>query len=549
MSQSGLTAFVPYKAKFGIRGRALWLAGLGVFSLPCILVVLIWRDIVQISGPALFAIGSAGIAAIATLIGLDLILRPVSLTSLALDRLRTGSGPTELPQNQAGPQGRLMSDVQQLIDELIALRAEQREADLPPRIGDSTELTEAMNASVDPAQAVVVLRLSQGGPLPLGANGDVLTGQIHAEISRRLQTRYGAGLTLAAVGPCDLAFVLPLQHADLASTTDFSQDLEMVIRDLVRPIRCDEIDIMPKLRVGVATWSQGEMPSDTLEQAIAALESAAPAAPLVIFNEELRNLARDRMVLAQELRHAIRNEEFELYYQPIVDIGLNRPVGAEALIRWHSPARGFVAPDVFIPLAEANGLIDPIGLWVLRKACKEAAKWDPALRVAVNLGARQFMDQDLIWHVTEAIEAAGINPGQLEIELTEAAVMADHHHSMHSFAAMRDLGVRIAIEDFGTGQANLSALRKLPFNTLKIDREFVSDVHRNQGSQAICDALIALGAGLNLGVVAAGVEQGEEVNFLSRRGCTRFQGYYFARPVPAHVLADTFDNLRLRDAG
>ena len=550
MLQLGLHAFTSRLATMGIRGKVLVLAGLGLFGLPCVLWVLVWRDLVLIQGLApLFAIGSASAAAIVALIGLDLSLRPVSMTSAALGSLLNGGVPPDLPQSKTGPAGQLMNDTQQVIDELIALRAENQDQDATGYASGLDALTETIRLSSDPAQAIIVLRLCHAAAWPTTAKGGLLTGKVLSETIRRLRLHYGTTLPVAMVGSADLAYVLPLQHSDLAATTDFSLDLDRVISDLRHPVFHDDFEVSPIFLAGVAARSLGDMPERVIEQAIAALEIAAPATPLVIFNDDIREKARDTDALAHELRNALRNDEFELYYQPIMDVANNCPVGAEALIRWHNPARGFVAPAVFIPLAEASGLFDPIGHWVLQMACQQAANWDPSLCVSINMGARQFQSEDLTWHVSEAISAAGIRPDQLEIELTEVIAFAEHHHTKSTLTALRDIGVQIAIDDFGTGHADMGQLRSLPLTRLKIDREFVTDVHCTPGSQAICDALLALGAGLGLEVVAEGTERAEEVEFLSRRGCSLFQGYYFARPVPAYVLGSTFTNLRLRDAG
>ena len=547
MGQQGVSNLIGRLTALGIRGKALALAGLGLCALPCVLLILIWRDIVLVAGLApLLAIGSATLAAIATLIGLDLILRPVSQTGTALGRLLGGTAPADLPQPPRGPAGRLMHDAQRVIDELIALRAEHSDGDYGMSNDDRAGMIAALQDSPDPAQAVVVLRL---GPARSGKGADDAANYVLAEILRRLRAQYGAGLCVGQIGQADLAFALPLPHADLATTPEFEQALQAVLDGLGRPVLCDAQHISPDLRAGVATWVQDDAPELAFDNALAAVGTAGLAAPLVFFSGAVRDRADDLVALEQQLQRAIRNEEFELYYQPVVDLSAQCPLGAEALIRWHSPTRGFVPPGMFIPLAEASGLIDPIGLWVLREACREAATWDPALRVAINLGARQFLDEDLTWHVSEAITAAGIRPDQLEIELTESVAMVDCHHTKATFTALRDMGVQIAIDDFGTGHANMRTLRKLPFTTLKIDREFVADVHRQAGSLAICDALIALGAGLGLNVVAEGTEKAEEVAVLSRRGCSLFQGYYFARPVPAQVLGATYDNLWLRAAG
>uniref|UniRef100_UPI0015754D49 EAL domain-containing protein n=1 Tax=Sphingomonas bacterium TaxID=1895847 RepID=UPI0015754D49 len=185
---------------------------------------------------------------------------------------------------------------------------------------------------------------------------------------------------------------------------------------------------------------------------------------------------------------------------PIVDLSLGRVTGAEALIRWQHPERGMVPPLQFIGVAEQSGLIDPIGLWVMRQACRQVKDWAdaglPGMKIAVNLSARQFLDPGLIDSIREALGNAGIAANQLEIELTETAAMADAAHTSAVFGKLRDLGVRIAIDDFGTGYASMSYLRKLPFDKLKIDREFVSNVQSTRDSQAICGALVTLANGL-----------------------------------------------------
>lgn len=370
----------------------------------------------------------------------------------------------------------------------------------------------------------------------------------------------GLDLTLRPASRAGLALRRLLAgggHTELSQTRAgpagrLMSDAQRVIDEL-NTLRADSVksdsSVEPDNRHSLlATQMPDDSPDQGFDHALAVAGTAAFTAPAMINDDAVHDQADDLLALEQQLRRAIKREEFELYYQPVVDLDANRPLGAEALIRWHSPDRGFVSPGMFLPLAEASGLIDPIGLWVLREACREAAGWDPALRVAINLGARQFLDQNLTWHVTEAIDAAGIRPDQLEIELTESVAMVDSHHTKATFTALRDLGLHIAIDDFGADPANLSTLLRLPFTRLKIDREFVADVHLQPGSLAICEALIVLGARLGLEVVAEGTEMAEEVALLNQRGCSLFQGYYFARPVPAPVLAATFDNLWLREA-
>jgi EAL domain-containing protein (putative c-di-GMP-specific phosphodiesterase class I) len=273
-----------------------------------------------------------------------------------------------------------------------------------------------------------------------------------------------------------------------------------------------------------------------LDRALAAAAQAGDASPVMLHSAQARQSALHRFGIEQDLRRALDRDEFTLHFQPVVDVRSRTAVGAEALIRWRHPERGLIAPGEFIGAAETSGLIEPIGLWVLRNACAQVRAWNrtghDSLRMAINLSARQFLDPDLMAHVVEAINDHGISPAQLEIELTETAAMVDHDHTRRLFTSLRDIGVSIAIDDFGTGFASMSYLRTLPFDKLKIDREFVTNVHKIPQNQAICGALIELSKGLGLKVLAEGTESEEEVRYLVEHGCSLFQGFYFSRPVP-----------------
>ncbi|EPX87615.1 EAL domain protein [Rubellimicrobium thermophilum DSM 16684] len=314
-----------------------------------------------------------------------------------------------------------------------------------------------------------------------------------------------------------------------------------LVTDLSAPIALGPARVTPVLAAGFAE-AAAEGSAATLDNAVAAAALAAEGrgegGPVAAHSPAERERLRDRFLMEQDLRAALQSGGFQLHFQPVQDIRRGGWAGAEALIRWHSPSRGMVPPGVFIPVAEAAGLIEPIGLWVLREACREVAHWAPGMRVAVNLSARQFLDESLPRHVAEAVQAAGISPERLEIELTESVATTDHDHARRTFGRLRDMGVSIAIDDFGTGYASMSVLRKLPFDKLKIDREFVTDVHRKPHSQAICAAMLALGRGLDLSILAEGTETPEEVDWLVQQGCTLFQGYYFSRPLPAPVLRE-----------
>jgi EAL domain-containing protein (putative c-di-GMP-specific phosphodiesterase class I)/GGDEF domain-containing protein len=244
---------------------------------------------------------------------------------------------------------------------------------------------------------------------------------------------------------------------------------------------------------------------------------------------------RDRFQLEQDLAQAIAREELTMVFQPIVDLAARRLIGAEALIRWQHPERGAISPSVFIPIVEEAGMSERYGMWTLNAACREARRWADEglsdLRVAVNLSARQLLDDQLLVKIGRTLARHGLPATAIELELTETAAMVRTARTVDLFRRLSDLGISLAIDDFGSGYSSLSHLKNLPFNKLKIDREFVTRLQDRRDSQAICKALIELGRGLNLVVLAEGVEDAEEVAVLRSLGCSVFQGYHFSRPL------------------
>ncbi|MGA0611229.1 putative bifunctional diguanylate cyclase/phosphodiesterase [Caldimonas sp. KR1-144] len=245
--------------------------------------------------------------------------------------------------------------------------------------------------------------------------------------------------------------------------------------------------------------------------------------------------------LEAELRHAIANNELTLHYQPQFDSRSGLITGVEALARWHHPARGWISPSVFIPIAEYSGSILALGEWVLQSACRQAARWraqgHASFRMAVNLAAAQFDRTDLEAIVKRALHASGLAPEALELEITESAALRQMGHTATKLAALQRLGVRIALDDFGTGHASLAYLKQLPCDTLKIDRSFIAGVHENGKDTAIVRALLALAEGLGLHVVAEGVETRKTAQALHRLGCWTMQGYLLGRPMSAEDLS------------
>jgi EAL domain-containing protein (putative c-di-GMP-specific phosphodiesterase class I) len=268
---------------------------------------------------------------------------------------------------------------------------------------------------------------------------------------------------------------------------------------------------------------------------------------LSFFAPALQAAVQARAALEDDLRQAIREKQFVLYYQPQVDCkGL---MGAEALLRWNHPRRGFLAPGEFIPLAEETGLILPLGEWVLETACAQIAAWDcqpmaAPLSLAVNISALQFRQPDFVDQVLAVLDHTGANPQCLDLELTESMLLEDVEGVIAKMTLLKAHGVRFSLDDFGTGYSSLSYLKRLPLDQLKIDRSFVQDILGDAGSRAIAQSIISLGRALGLTVIAEGVETTEQRDLLTCHGCHAFQGFLYGRPLPL----DEFQRLWLDPA-
>lgn len=243
-------------------------------------------------------------------------------------------------------------------------------------------------------------------------------------------------------------------------------------------------------------------------------------------------------MLVQDLRHALERREFELYYQLQNDLVTLDPIGFEALIRWNHPDRGIVSPAEFIPIAEETGLIRDIGLRVMHTACNEAASWADHLSIAVNVAPQQLLQPSFVENVSDILIESGLSPHRLEIEITEASIIDDQAHTLTIMERLKSMGVRIAMDDFGTGYSSLSTLQAFPFDKIKIDRSFVQGVHENPQRAAIVRSTLILGQALNTPILAEGVEDQNELDFLRRENCTSVQGFYFGRPMPCAAVRD-----------
>ena len=236
------------------------------------------------------------------------------------------------------------------------------------------------------------------------------------------------------------------------------------------------------------------------------------------------------------MRRAIAAGEFELYYQPVVNLEQNDVTSVEALVRWRHPTKGLILPRAFISVAEETGLILPLGEWVLRAACAAAAKWPHPVKISVNLSAVQLRAPGFVQMVTETLANSGLTSDRLELEVTETAFLDDSEATLATLYELRALGVRVAIDDFGTGYSSLSYLQSFPFDTIKIDRSFIRDIDRDTTSLIIVRAVAALAAGLGISTTAEGVETEQQFSAIRSEGCTNMQGFLFCEPLPDHDI-------------
>jgi diguanylate cyclase (GGDEF)-like protein/PAS domain S-box-containing protein len=331
---------------------------------------------------------------------------------------------------------------------------------------------------------------------------------------------------------------------ELASAEDAALIARRILEALESPIQVEEHELHVSASIGVSMYPTDDTDLDGLVRHTDMAMYRAKAmgrGTYSFFSDELSAEVAARLSLENQLRRALERNEFALYYQPKADLQTGEITGVEALIRWHAPGRGMVPPDRFIRVLEDSGLILPVGAWAIRTACVELANWDraglPPLSLAVNLSARQFRQPFLARFIEDTLAEAGIDPHRLEIELTESLLMEDNEATSGVLAALAHMGVRVAMDDFGTGHSSLSYLKRFDIDTLKIDRSFVSELPHDPEDKAIATAIVAMGHSLHMKVVAEGVETLEQARFLREMGCDEMQGYLLSRPMPPDTFA------------
>ncbi|MCK1742667.1 EAL domain-containing protein [Bradyrhizobium sp. 139] len=365
------------------------------------------------------------------------------------------------------------------------------------------------------------------------------------EVGRRLKATVGASDTVARLGGDEFAVVQIGRSEETAARCLAGRLVEVISA----PYEIDDHQIVIGVSIGISLSPQdGSNPDELLKNADLALYRAKAdgRGTYRFFETGMDARAQARRLLEMDLRAALQRDEFEPYYQPIRDVASGRVVAFEALLRWNHPQRGLIAPINFIPLAEETGLIAQLGEFVLRGACGDAATWPDDVDVAVNLSPVQFKSPNLIASVTGALAASGLAARRLELEITESVLLQNSEATLTTLHELRAMGVRISLDDFGTGYSSLSYLRSFPFDKIKIDRSFVSELATREDSMAIIRAVTGLGRSLGIVTTAEGVENEAQLELLRREGCTQAQGYLFSKPRPASDVAIMLDRPRLR---
>jgi len=333
-----------------------------------------------------------------------------------------------------------------------------------------------------------------------------------------------------------------VEHAEDAAIT-----ARKILRAVSAPHIIDNKSLDMNVSIGGSTYPEaGQDAESLLSQADAAMYEAKQHGRnrYEFFRREMRARLATRLLLEGDLRYALGRNEFLLHYQPKISLKTGLITGMEALIRWIHPQQGVLLPAAFIPIAEECGLILPIGQWVLLEACKQSRAWRDAglgiMPVAVNVSPVEFQGKDFLSGVRAVLIATGMEPQNLELELTESVLMQDPESAVVTLLALKAMGVRMAIDDFGTGYSSFTYLRRFPVDTLKVDQSFVQEITADLEGNTMVDAMISIGNSLNHRVIAEGVENHSQLDFLQRHGCAEAQGYYFSHPVVAEQAGSLF---------
>ena len=443
----------------------------------------------------------------------------------------------------------LRSRLRHAHSELSGLRSRDPLTGLINRPEFESVLDEAALASDRSGRPLAVLYVGLDNFRPLNDGfghrvGDALLAQTAKRLSAFVRDRQ----VTSRLGGDEFALLL---QADATSAAAAATRLQQVLQ---QPFDIEKLDLRLTASVGIAVYPDHGSRPRLLAHAALAMRNVklGGGAGHALFDVSMRVDQREHAELLQDLRHAVDRGQLQLYYQPKVDAKSLQITAAEALLRWKHPSRGMISPGVFIPLAERYGLIGQIGRWVIEEACRQSAEWrqkELRMRVAVNISGHQLRQDDLVPHIQECLRRHNIPPGRLTCEITESVAMEDTTQTRTAFERLREAGLHVSIDDFGTGHSSLASLRRLPVAELKIDRAFVIDLPTSERARSIAQAIVQMAHSLRLHVVAEGVETEPQRDVLMALGCDEMQGYLFAKPMTATALALWAHNDSDRNAG
>src|ERR1700723_390697 len=412
---------------------------------------------------------------------------------------------------------------------------------LPNRMLLNDRVNQAITAAPRHGKKVAILFLDLDGFKHINDSlGHGIGDKLLQSIAKRLVDCVRASDTVSRQGGDEFVVLL----SEVAHAPDTAVTARRMLQTVAEPHCVDQHELHVTTSIGLSVYPDDGMDAETLiKNADTAMYQAKENGrqSYQFFKPAMNVRAVERQSIEESLRRALERQEFALHYQPIINLKTGQITGAEALLRWTHPTRGNVSPAQFIPVAEDCGLILPIGNWVLREACKQAQAWlDAGLRLgtmAVNISAMEFRDEHFLNGVFAVLRETRLDPGALELELTESVLMKRAESAAKVLETLRASGVQLAIDDFGTGYSSLSYLRRFPIDALKIDQSFVRQIDSASDETTIVTAIISMGRSLKLRVVAEGVESLRELTFLQAQQCDEAQGYYFSRPVPAPAFA------------
>lgn len=477
-----------------------------------------------------------------TLYGLRRLLMPVILTSTALKGYFNSQKLPDLPTEFVDEAGTLMANTSQTLHQLD---------ELIHYISSYDDLTGLAKRNLLCDRLYEFQLHSQTTPHPVAlfvVGIDDFSGISHTQkpetvnvllrsVARRLLSYVSHTDYLAKLNEDEFAIAL----IQVPALENLIKQAETLLNTLADPFE-DSLHITASVGIAIDTLKDRDSIDQLLQQAHITLHTAKQQgrSQYQFYSPGLTVQLQDRLRLENELYGALDRNEMQVYYQPLIDLHSGEITATEALLRWQHPTLGLITPDKFIPIAEANGFIMPLGEWVLQTACAQNQAWQLAgfssLRISVNLSARQLQQPNLVDKIKQILADTGLQSTYLELEMTESALMVDIQQSILTLKQLRELGISLALDDFGTGYSSLSYLKQFPVNMLKIDQSFMQDVLSDTDSIAVTNAIIALSNSLDLKTTAEGVETQEQLDYLKTQGCDEGQGFYFSHPSPAETI-------------